>query len=270
MFHQIADSLDFSRHGRQLSSIRLAAAAMAGLAIAIAAQRSDPRTILMGVGVAAIAVLLVIEAGRSVRGISNRSQMAREAAVLAERHYIDVLRRIVRIVESRDRYTHGHSQRVGQLAGRIATQLGLPDDLRQALVVAGELLDIGLLAVSDEILNKRSGFGPSDLRSVQKHSEVSYEVLKPLASLSDVMGGIRYHHERMNGTGYPRGLSGQEVPLQARVLAVADAYDAITHDRPHRSALSPLQALREMQRCTPAGYDEACVSALAKILNLGD
>jgi HD-GYP domain-containing protein (c-di-GMP phosphodiesterase class II) len=268
VFHQIAQSLDFHRNMRLFSSARMAAVGVAGLAVALAAEQCRPLSLLMGGGIAVLALILLVQVGRSARHIASRSQLARTAAAQAEQHYISVLRRIVRIVEARDRYMHGHSQRVGQLSGRIGRQVGLDPRRCDALVAAGELLDIGLLAVSDEVLGKRAGFGPRDFRSVQKHSDLSYEVLKPLVALADVLDGVRYHHERMNGTGYPRGLSGDDIPLEARILAVADSYDAMTHDRPHRPAMSTLQALRELQRCSPAGYDPQCVRALAQVLDL--
>ena len=113
-----------------------------------------------------------------------------------------------------------------------------------------------------------SGLRVAEFRTIQKHSEVSYEILKPLESLREVLPAIRYHHERMNGTGYPAGIREEEIPLGARILAVADAYDAMTHDRPHRSAMTPLAAMKELDRCTPHGYDRTCVDALAGMMHL--
>ena len=270
MFHQIAMNLDFDRKGRLFASVRMAAAALAGVAAAVAAREHEGLELWMSLGIVVLALILMVQVTRSARHITSRSDLVRQAAVQAEQHYISVLRRIVRIVEARDRYTQGHSHRVGHLGGRMARQMGLAATRCEALVVAGELLDIGLLAVSDEILGKRSGFGPRDFMSMQKHSELSYEVLKPLASLAEVIDGVRCHHERMNGTGYPQGLVGQDIPLEARILAVADSYDAMTHDRPHRPAIPSMQAMEEIRRCSPAGYDALCVAALAKVLNLAD
>jgi HD-GYP domain-containing protein (c-di-GMP phosphodiesterase class II) len=135
------------------------------------------------------------------------------------------------------------------------------------LSLAGRLHDIGLLAVPRDVLEKSTSLDREEFRIIKKHSEVSYEVLKPLGCLEDVLPAIRFHHERMNGTGYPSGLVGQAIPLEARIVAVADAYDAMTHDRPYRPALSPLQAMEELQRCTPEGYDKECVDALGRIMN---
>ena len=134
--------------------------------------------------------------------------------------------------------------------------------------LAGRLHDIGLLAVPESILEQRAGISEGDFRSIKRHPSIAWEVLNPLKSLAEILPAIRHHHERMNGTGYPSGLSGEEVPLAARILAVADSYDAMTHDRPHRSAVTSLSAVMELRRCTPDGYDARCVEALAEVLHL--
>jgi HD-GYP domain-containing protein (c-di-GMP phosphodiesterase class II) len=147
-------------------------------------------------------------------------------------------------------------------------QLGLDHRLRGLLSLAAQVHDIGLLAVPEEILNRPSRLGNDEFRTIRKHPEMSFRILQPLTFMTEVLPAVRYHHERMNGTGYPHGLAGQEIPLSARILAVADAYDAMTHDRPHRPALAAIEALRELRRCTPAGYDERCVAALEAIMHL--
>ena len=136
------------------------------------------------------------------------------------------------------------------------------------LKIAGQLLDTGLLAVPEGLLNKRAHLGMGEFRTIKRHSDVSYEVLKPLSMLAEVLPAIRHHHERMNGTGYPAGLVGDRIPLGARILAVADTFDAMTHDRPHRPAMTPLEAITQLRQCSPAGYDSQCVAALSDIIHL--
>ncbi len=226
------------------------------------------RSVALGVMIAGLASVLVSMVRRAVADLSTRSWLAQQAAAEAERHYAEVLRRIIAFVEGRDPHLRGHSENVGRLAGRMAYEMGLPPEDCAELVLAGQLHDIGLLAVPEAVMASHARFGTEELRSVQKHPQASYEVLKPLAMLAHVLPAIRYHHERINGTGYPAGLAGQEVPLRARILAVADAYDAMTHDRPHRPAMTPLMAMRELRRCTPSGYDPECVEALGAIVNI--
>jgi len=187
----------------------------------------------------------------------------------AENHCLEVLRKVTHYVESRDPYWSGHSRRVGELSERIAREIGLDEKVCTELCVAGQLHDIGLLAVPEAVISNHTKLGIDDFRLIKKHSEVSYELLLPLDALShETLSAIRYHHERMNGTGYPAGLAGEQVPIEARILAVADSYDAMTHDRPYRKAMEPLQAMSELRRCCPAGYDPQCVDALARALKL--
>jgi HD-GYP domain-containing protein (c-di-GMP phosphodiesterase class II) len=150
----------------------------------------------------------------------------------------------------------------------IARQLGMSGSEVEQIILAGELHDIGLLAVPESVILNHSRFGIDDFRCVQTHSVASHDVLKPLEMLGEVLPAIRAHHEKFNGTGYPDGLKGESIPLGGRILAVADAYDAMTHDRPHRQAMSPMIALRELRRCTPAGFDPDCVNALAEGLRI--
>ncbi len=222
-------------------------------------------SLMVGIGIA-----LVIRVQRAVSRLRRQSKLARRSATRAEKHYIEVLRRIIKVVESRDRYWGGHSHNVGRLSGMISHQLGLSDSWCEQMVLAGELHDIGRLAVPESVLLNHSRFGVEDFRCVQTHSAVSHDVLKPLDMLADILPAIRSHHEKPNGTGYPDGLRGDDIPLGAHILAVADAYDAMTHDRPHRHAMSPVMAMRELRRCAPAGFSPACVEALVTVLNISD
>ncbi len=254
--------------GEVVRPVSIGVIAMAVAAVAMASLGWRTAGIAMGALLAVLAGYLVYQVRRAVTDLDARSQSARQAAARAEEHYVEVLRCVIDYTEAKDRYRRGHSENVGRLAGQIAATMGLDDDTCQRLALAGQVHDIGLLAVSDEVLGDYERFGVREFRSLQMHAEASYEVLRPLEMLAEVLPAIRYHHERMNGTGYPAGLTGGDIPLGARILAVADAYDAMTHDRPQRAALSPLAAMRELQRCAPAGYDPECVRALADLLNL--
>lgn len=220
--------------------------------------------------IAVVAAAVAGLVGHAFRHAAARFERFRARAAKSEQHCVEVLRRIIRLVEARDHYWRGHSEHVARLAGQIAENLGLPPEQCRRLTLAGQLHDIGLLAMPDGLMTSRQSFGVDELRCVMRHSVVSYEVLKPLELLRDILPLVRHHHERLNGTGYPDGLRGDDIPLGARILAVADAYDAMTHDRPYRDAMTPVQAVSELRRCTPAGYDGKCVAALAKILGLSE
>ena len=248
--------------------VSLSVVAIAASACAMAVNGWQQVSLMLGGILVLMAALLLMQVWREVSRLSHHGRSAHRAAAQAERHYVDVLRRILKIVEAHEQYSHGHSERVGALAKNMARHLGLDRDRCILLGLAGELHDIGLLAIPEGLLKKRCQLGAHDFRTIQTHSETSYEILKPLRSLADVLPGIRYHHERMNGTGYPAGLRGEQIPIEARILAAADAYDAMTHDRPHRCAISPLEAVRELQRCSPDGYDSECVAALTDLMHV--
>ena len=248
----------------------LCVAALAAAGVALIVLKAQMAAIVLGSIMISASGVLGLLAHWAAKHYGRQSQTLRKAAILAEQHYINALRQIVRIVEGRDPYTRGHSERVAMLAERIARQLDLPSQRCEQLRLAGQLHDIGLLAVSDNVLRKKGGFSAGEYKSVQRHSVVSYDLLQPMESLAEVLFAIRHHHERLNGTGYPDGLSGEEILLEARILAVADSYEAMTHDRPHRPAMAPLSAMQELRRCAPSGYDVRCVEALAEIVHLGE
>ena len=224
-------------------------------------------SLLMGGVVVAVVGLMLLRIRLSMESLSRHSEGLSQCAATSEEHYVDVLLRIVRSVEARDKYSMGHSERVGRLSKSIAERMGLSDhDIRQ-MEIAGELHDIGMVAIPEQVIACQAKMGAEGFRTVKTHSQIGYDVLKPLQSIPIALDAARYHHERMNGTGYPEGLRDEAIPLSARIVAVADTYDAMTHDRPHRLAISAHLAVQELQRCAPAGYDSGCVKALSECLN---
>ncbi len=253
---------------RVMRPVSVSVVAIAVVACAMAIKGWHLTSLALGGLLAFIAGVLVFQVYLAVRHLNDQSSRARRAARKAEEHYVDVLRRIVRFAEDREQYACGHSQNVARLTEAIARKLGLPPAKCTLLSLAGQLHDIGLLAVPERILTSHLRIGDDAFDTLRKHTQVSYELLEPLEMLKEVLPAICCHHERMNGTGYPAGISGDEIPLDARILAVADTYDAMTHDRPHRPAISPFAAVSELRRCCPAGYDQACVEALAEVVSV--
>ncbi len=246
---------------------------MSALAIALAVyamvmQGDRVSVVLMASVVIVVAASSLLLVSRALRQLQQQQRATRRAARFAERHYFKVLRRIVAAVEAREEYTRGRSRRIGLLARQIGRQMNLDNQRCSLLALAAQVHDIGLLAVPDRVLQKPSTLGGDEFASIKRHSELSYRILQPLTFLSDILSAVRHHHERMNGTGYPSNLRGQEICLEARVLAVADAYDSMTHDRPHRRAVTSLRAMEELRRCCPAGFDEDVVLALETVLHM--
>ncbi|MCP4375291.1 MAG: HD domain-containing protein [bacterium] len=224
-------------------------------------------SLVMGGMVVVVVGLMLLRIHLSLRVLSDHSEGLSASAAMAEEHYIDVLLRIARSIEARDKYLIGHSERVGKLSRKAGEYFDLSDHDLRHLEIAGELHDIGMAAVPENIVAGRSKMGLEGFRTVKTHSQIGYDLLLPLQIIPGVLDVVRYHHERMNGTGYPQGLCGEDIPLWARIVAVTDAYDAMTHDRPQRLALSSYAAVQELYRCSPAGYDPDCVDALARSLN---
>lgn len=228
-------------------------------------------------GAAAVAYGLILgpsvaylgwQAYRGVMALLHHAHHHAASAQEAERHYFEVLRGVVRVVEDRDPHTAGRSERISRLTAMMAEHLGLPEARAKLLALVAEVHDIGLLSVPPRILRKPTGLNGGEYGVVQDHCDVGCRMLEPLTFLGPVLPAVRHHHERMNGTGYPEGLTGENIPLEARILAVADSFDAMTHDRPHRAALTTPQAVSELIRCADVGYDRQCVIALAHAVHM--
>jgi putative nucleotidyltransferase with HDIG domain len=158
-------------------------------------------------------------------------------------------------IEARDPYTRGHSARVTALAEAVARRLGWNEERLESLRVGGRLHDIGKLTVSDEVLRKEGRLDADELEHIREHPKAGAKILLRMSALRDALPYVLYHHERWDGTGYPSGKAGEAIPLEARVLAVADAFDAMTSDRPYRRALTHREAVAEVERCAGTQFD---------------
>ncbi|HSP72531.1 MAG TPA: diguanylate cyclase [Gaiellaceae bacterium] len=165
---------------------------------------------------------------------------------------------LARAVDSRDTYTGSHSQRVAKLAGRIAEQLGVAPEQVELARLAGSLHDLGKLAIPEEILRKPSALSDPERVVLERHPQIGYRMLESLG-VDPVAQWVLHHHERWDGTGYPDQLAGEEIPLGARIIFVADAYDAMTSDRVYRRSLTREDALAELERCAGSQFDPAIV-----------
>lgn len=168
---------------------------------------------------------------------------------------------LARMSELRDPYTAGHQRKVTQLALAIADELGLSSEHKQALRVAGLLHDIGKVYVPSEILSKSGELSPLELNLVKAHVQAGYEIIKSIRFPWPICSIVQQHHERLDGSGYPQGLSGEQITLEARILAVADVVEAMMSHRPYRAALGIDQALEEIIRNKGMLYDEKVVDA---------
>lgn len=179
--------------------------------------------------------------------------------------YTDELKDLLDKSEQKDAYTHKHSNRVQDYSVKIASKLGLSGEINYTIALASLFHDVGKCFIPDEILNKTSGLSDEEFNFIKKHSTYSSELLHG-KFVEDVSKIVEAHHERLNGTGYPKGLKGDEIRIEAKIIAVADSYDAMTSDRAYRNALTPEQAMNELKNCIGTFYDKDIVLALEKIL----
>jgi HD-GYP domain-containing protein (c-di-GMP phosphodiesterase class II) len=159
-----------------------------------------------------------------------------------EQFVINVVRSLVYAIEAKDVYTRGHSERVSQYCMSMADQLRLSKEEKRSLLWAAILHDTGKIGISDNVLHKPGALNEEEYREIKTHPAKGYKILKPLKPLVKSLEGILHHHESYGGNGYPSGLKGEEIPLQARIIAVADTYDAITSDRSYRPRKSASEA----------------------------
>jgi putative nucleotidyltransferase with HDIG domain len=173
-------------------------------------------------------------------------------------------------LERRDPYTHEHSMRVTGYVGKILTQLDLPYETSQGILAAARIHDIGKVAIPDDVLNKPGSLTKEEFIRIQSHAAVGAEMVEKLWMYRPWVPVIHHHHERWDGKGYPVGLAGEEIPLGARMIAVADAYDAMTTDRVYRKAFPVEKALKELRDQKGIQFDPLIVDALCRALGLPD
>jgi len=170
-----------------------------------------------------------------------------------------------KLIELKDPYTGGHERRVADLARAIATEMGLPSGMIEGLRIAAQIHDIGKIIVPAEILSKPGKLNDSEWALVKNHVQIGYDLLKDIDFPWPVADIIYQHHERLDGSGYPRGLKGEEIRLEARILTVADVVEAMSSHRPYREAFTQAEALEEIERKKGILYDEKVVEACLRL-----
>jgi putative nucleotidyltransferase with HDIG domain len=173
-------------------------------------------------------------------------------------------------IEKRDPYTGGHTQRVTLYSQVIARYLQLKPLERKWVKIASVLHDIGKIGVEDDILRKPERLSPEEFNMIKRHSDMGAEILEHIRQLREIVPGVKYHHEQVNGKGYPDGLRGEQIPLLAKIVAVADTYDAMTTDRPYRKAMEKETAIEELKRCSGTQFDKEVVEAFIQAYQKGE
>jgi PAS domain S-box-containing protein/putative nucleotidyltransferase with HDIG domain len=179
---------------------------------------------------------------------------------------VNTITSLASTIDAKSPWTKGHSERVTAYAVEIGKEMGLDGDGLERLRLSGLLHDIGKIGTSDKLLDKPDKFTEEEFELVKQHPERGAEILGTIKQLTEIIPGVRHHHERLDGKGYPDGLRGDQIPLQARILCVADAFDAMAADRPYRKAPGREYAISEFKRCAGTQFDLKVVEAFLKVL----
>lgn len=179
--------------------------------------------------------------------------------------FLNAITALVYALEAKDAYTSGHSQRVADLSAAIARELNLPHAQIDKLRLAGLLHDIGKIGIQESVLNKPGRLTEAEFGLVKLHPEIGEHILSPIVDSADILEAVRNHHEYFNGKGYPDGLQKDKIPLGARILAISDAYEAMTSERPYRKSMSANAARHEIERNKGSQFDPEIAATFTRI-----
>jgi len=216
---------------------------------------------------------MVIRIKRVIQERENAAERNRMEQELQERSrrlkkgLEDTISVLSRAIETRDPYTSGHQKRVSELSCLIGKEIHLPPEQLDGLRLAGLIHDIGKISIPSEILNKPGRLSEVEYNLIKTHSEIAYEILKDIDFPWPIADMVLQHHERLDGTGYPKGLKSDNILLEAKILAVADVVDAMAAHRPYRPSLGVDQALEEITRSRDRLYDSRIVEACLRVIN---
>jgi putative two-component system response regulator len=192
-------------------------------------------------------------------------QKVEEQAQKIRTSFFNAVTALAYALEAKDVYTSGHSQRVTEISEAIAKHMGLPKETIEKIRLAGLVHDIGKIGVRESVLNKPGSLSEAEFKHVRLHSQTGERILKPIVDDKEILKAVRHHHERYDGWGYPDGLQGERIPLLARIIAVADTFDAMTSERPYRKALTKEEACAEVERCRGTQFDPEAADAFLEV-----
>ena len=193
--------------------------------------------------------------------------LAREQAMIPVVDDETLALALARKVDAKDHYTNGHSLRVARYAGLIAARLGMSEDQQKKIYNMGLLHDVGKIGISGTIINKPSRLTEQEFEEIRTHTTIGYEILNTIMEEPDLAVGARWHHERYDGCGYPDGLSGTDIPEEARIICMADCYDAMTSRRSYTTIHPQAQVRAEILRCRGTQFDPEIANAMVAIMD---
>ncbi len=203
----------------------------------------------------------VLEVNILADSLYRAAVAATSARLSLEQAYLQILEALVESLEARDPYTAGHSRRVSRYSILIARQLGLCDSEIEALRIGALLHDIGKIGIPDAVLLKDGRLSDEEFRIIQQHPDIGVRILERIGAFGTYLASVGLHHENHDGSGYPNGLCGDQIPVEARIVHVADAYDAMTSNRPYRNRMPEEKVRRILQECSGTQFDPNVVAA---------
>jgi putative two-component system response regulator len=194
---------------------------------------------------------------RNTRELEERFELVQHEYETAMENIEDVVISLARTIDAKDRYTEGHTERVSQYATFLGERLGMNDQQLRNLRIGALIHDIGKIGIDQNVLNKPGKLTPEERQQIETHPVLGEQICSPLKSLQDITFIIRNHHERLDGSGYPDGLYGDEIPLEIRIVSIADVFDALTTDRSYRKAMNIDQAIAVIRKEASEGKLDA-------------
>jgi len=198
--------------------------------------------------------------------VTTRTAEVQRERLKLERLSIATLEALVNALEAKDPYMRGHSARVADLSATVAHELGIPEEDVEHVRVAGRLHDLGKIGTRESVLNKQGTLTPEEFEHVKQHVIIGSQILAPLSHLGDIIPAVRHHHERWDGTGYPDGLRGEEIPIGARIIGAAEVFDALSTSRAYQEKMSPEKAVQRAADLSGTVLDPNVFEALASVV----
>jgi len=207
---------------------------------------------------------------RMSEGMESQVERLRDAARQNRELFLGTLRAFVAAVDAKDPYTRGHSERVAAIARAIGDHLALPEPRVNRLWIAALVHDVGKIGIDDRISKKGGVLTADEYEQMKAHPGIGADILAPIEQLKDTLPAVRWHHESWNGRGYPDGLKGEEIPLEARIVAIADTFDAVTTNRPYQEAFTPSFAVETITKLAGSRFDAKIVTAFLSAWEKGE
>ncbi len=217
--------------------------------------------------VASVLVLRVKHNVELIRLQRDLESMVDEKTRENENLFLHVVESLADAIDAKDNYTKGHSGRVAVYSKEIAKRYGYDEKRQEKIFMMGLLHDVGKIGVPDEVINKTEQLSDAEITRIKKHPGIGGKILSNIEEMPELAAGAKWHHERYDGTGYPQGLSGDEIPEEARIIAVADAYDAMTSNRSYRGALPQEVVRREIEKGSGTQFDKKFVDIMLQMID---